>query len=305
MGAPVSQDDMLSCFSAGRYKRVDWNKNFPPTTAGVAGEWQSLFRGAGNPGADSILNTGTNLAFQALSDTTTNATGILHGGNVGGNSPYKVITNISAYTNASTTVPCTMMLVDMLGFYRVTSVTTTGDQTCDNSVTLPRFTDGGGVFAYAVNTNATAMGNASPNLQLTYTRATTGGTDTGRITPAVLPACKAQAANGVILHSGNGAGKYAPFIPLQSPDQGIKSIQKINLSVSYVSGEFAVVLCRPLVHLFITTLGVPGERECISQIPSSPRIYDGACLNWLMYSGANTPTNSPFYGHFDCVWTVT
>ena len=78
-----SQDDLINeITSNGKLFRADWNKNFLPTTAALAGEWHSLFRGGGNPGADAILNTGTNLAFQALTDATANATGIQHGGNV-------------------------------------------------------------------------------------------------------------------------------------------------------------------------------------------------------------------------------
>ena len=30
---------------------------------------------------------------------------------------------------------------------------------------------------------------------------------------------------------------------------------------------------------------------------------DGACLVWLMYSGANTPVNSSLYGHLDIGWS--
>lgn len=378
-----SMDDLISeTTSNGKFKRIDWNKNFLPTTAAVAGEWHSLFRGGGNPAADSLLNTGTNLLFQQLNDTTTNATGILHGGNV---SPdYKHILNASAFTAAATTVPNVMMLVDLLGFYRVTSVTTTtaqsttntliafstftadagtdiithsninlmnysriqvsttttlpaglsaatnyfvikvSDTTCKlatsyaNAVAgtniditstgtgthtintlLPRYTDGSGVQAYFVNTNSTALGAATPNLSLGYTR--NDGT-ASRATPTTLPIGKTAAANGLILYSGTGAGKYGPFVPLQAGDGGILQVDTIQNSVSYVSGEYAVVLCKPLLTLPITTLGVAAERDLVNQLPSMPRIYDGACLNWLIYSGANTPTNSAFYGHLDVAW---
>jgi len=37
--------------------------------------------------------------------------------------------------------------------------------------------------------------------------------------------------------------------------------------------------------------------------PPVERIYDGAALYWLYYSGANTPANSAFYGHLDLGWT--
>ena len=135
-----SMDDLMSEVTvSGKFKRTDWNKNFLPTTAAVAGEWHSLFRGGGNPGADAIINTGTNLTWQQLKDTTTNATGIQHGGDV---SPdYKVILNASAYTAAATTAPGMAMLVDLLGFYRVTSVTTiTAQATTNTLVAFSTFT---------------------------------------------------------------------------------------------------------------------------------------------------------------------
>lgn len=375
-----SMDDLISEVTVnGKFRRTDWNKSFLPTTPAVAGEWFSLFRGAGNPGADSILNTGTALTFQPLSDTTTNATGILHGGNV---SPdYKHILNASAYTAAATTAPCILMLVDLLGFYRVTTMTTitarattntlsafstfTTDFTTDilthtninlinyskvqvsstttlpvglsaatdyyvikltdftcklatsraNAVAgtainfttdgvgthtintlLPRYTDGAGVQAFFVNSNATALGAGTPNLSLGYTNSTDVAS---RATPTVLPVGKTAAANGLILYSGTGVGKYGPGVPLQGADAGISSIETIQNSTSYVSGEYSVVLYKPLLTLPITTLGVAAERDLVNQLPSMPRVYDGACLTWLMYNGAATPINSSLYGHLD------
>lgn len=377
-----SFDDVINAMSAGQAYRSDWNKLFLPTTAAVAGEWFSLFRGAGNPGADSVLNTGTNLLWQQLTATTTNATPLLTGGDV---SPlYKSIVNVSAFTAAATVAPCILQLVDMLGWYRVTSVTTTTAQSTTNTLVafsnftaddttdilthtninllhtstvqvsttttlpgglsaatdyyvikltdttcklatsyanavagtaiditttgtgthtintlLPRYTDGKGVQAYFVNTNATPLGAATPNLSLGYTNATATAS---RATPTVLPIGKTAAANGLILYSGTGSGKYGPFVPLQSTDTGIRSIQTIQNSTSYVSGEYAVVSCKPITNIPITTLGVASERDLVNQLPSLPRIYDGACLNWLIYNGAATPVNSSIFGHIDFAW---
>jgi hypothetical protein len=64
-----------------------------------------------------------------------------------------------------------------------------------------------------------------------------------------------------------------------------------------------LVYCRPLLTLPMTTIGVAAERDLLSQIPSLPRVYDGACLTWLMYAGAATPVNSAFYGHIDFGWS--
>ena len=382
-----SQNTLLASIAAGQNFRADWNKNFLPTTAAVGGEWHCLARGGGNPAADAIYNTGTNLTFQAVSDTTTSSGGILHGGSV---QPtfYKQLTGGSAFTAAPTTAPCVLMLVDLVGFYRLTTVTTAAPQAMTNTLgqtntftvltnnilthtaynvlvgtrvrltttgtlptglatatdyyvikltdttmslatsyanaiagtevavtsgtgsgthtlnwLLPRYTNGAGVQCFIWNNNATAMGAATPTMQLdSYTNSAQA---TGRATPTLpsLPIGKTAGANGLVLYSGTGIGKYGPFMPLQSGDAGIAQINSFDFSVSYVSGEMSLGLCKPLATFPITTLGVAAERDFVYQIPSLPRIYDGANLIWLMYSGVNTPINSAMFGHLDFVWS--
>lgn len=107
-------------------------------------------------------------------------------------------------------------------------------------------------------------------------------------------------ANGLIPYSGTGAGKYPMFMPLQGADGGIAQVNNVQLSASYVSGEFSIALCKPLADFPITTLGVPAEREWVAM---APRLYDGANLHLLMYHGVATPVNSAIAGHFDVVWT--
>ena len=296
MAGFTSQDNLISAVTVdGKFYRADWQKSTFATTAHTAGMWYSLFRGGGNPPADAILGTGTNLAFQALTDATTNATGIQHGGAVGG---FKVLLNAAAQTAAATTAPCVLMLVDLLGFYPVTSVTTTGAQTLNNTVTLPRYTDGAGVQAFI--TPSTVMGAATPSISIGYTNS---ASTAGRATPATLPIGNTAAAVTSVVYSGTGAGKFGPFIPLQAGDAGIKSVQSISLSASYVSGVLNLVLCRPLLTLPITTLGVTAERDLINQLNSGPRVYDGACLAWLMLAGAATPVAAPLSGHLEFGWT--
>jgi hypothetical protein len=113
---------------------------------------------------------------------------------------------------------------------------------------------------------------------------------------------KTAAANGLILYSGTGSGKYGPFVPLAAGDGGVRSIEQIQLSASYVSGEFSVGLVKPLLTMPLVALGVACERDLINQLPSMPRVYDGAALYWLIYHGAATPINSAFFGHLDTAW---
>lgn len=354
----------------GRFHRTDWNKLTHPVGAHAAGEWHCLFHSAGNP-TNGVLNGGTNKSFQTLTDDAAGA--INHGGRKVGYT--KHIINASAFSAAATTMPSVLMLVDLLGYYPVSTVTTTGNQATVQAVTatvdagtdvvthtgydiasysrvqftttgtlpaglslatdywtvrqsattsklatsydnaengvyvdmtdtgtgthtitvgLPRYTDGAGVMPFI--TCNTACGAATPNLSITYTDA---DGNTGNTTPATLPAGKTSPIIGHIPYSGTGAGKYGPFMPLAAGDRGVRSIEQVNLSASYVSGTLAFGLARPLLTLPMTTVGVAAERDLLNQIPSLPRVYDGACLAWLMYAGAATPVNSGFFGHLD------
>lgn len=128
-----SNDNLIDSLSAGRTFRYDFNKSMNPTTAAIAGEFHMTARGNGNPGPDAIFNAGTNLLFQGVRDNTTNAASIPHGGDV---QPtyYKSIINASLFTAAATTAPCVGVLLDVVGFYYVTSVTTATAQATTNTL---------------------------------------------------------------------------------------------------------------------------------------------------------------------------
>lgn len=384
-----SRDQIIQAQTNGQVWRADWSKNFNPTAAAVANEWHTLFRGNGNPGPDAIFDAGTNLAFQAVKDTTTNAATVPHGGNV---QPtyYKYLLSGSAVSAAATAQPSVVTLIDVVGFYRVTTVTTATAQSTTNTLgqsdtftadastdictwtstanipsniltgtrvrltttttlpaglatatdyyvikvsdttfklatsyanavagtainitdagtgthtvtwLLPRYTNGAGLNAIIFNPAATALGAATPNLSLGYTNSAQVGS---RATPTVLPVGKTAASNSHILYTGaTGAGKYNYAVPRASGDSGIAQIDSIQNSVSYVSGSYTVALYKELARFPVTTLGVSAERDFLNQLPSLPRIYDGAALYFLVGSGAATPANSAFSGNLDFVW---
>lgn len=296
-----SLDDFINqATTNGKFWRTDWNKLTFGTTAHTAGTWYLLSQTGGNPAASSILGTGTNLAFQALNDSTATAAGIQHGGNVGGGTGYKHIINASAFSASATTMPAVLMLVDMLGFYPITTVTTTGAQTLNNTVTLPRYTDGAGVQAILVP--STVMGAGTPTCTLTYTNSAGTASRTTPSTPA-LPLLNTNSPVSQVSYSGTGAGKYGPFMPLANGDAGIRSVQSVNFSATMTSGVMNLILVKPLLTLPMTTIGVAAERDLLNQVPSLPKVYDGANLQWMLYAGAATPVSSPFYGHLDFAWS--
>lgn len=374
-----SLDDFLNETTVnGKFRRADWNKLTHAVGTQAAGTWYALPHATGNPAAMTLGVVGTNLAFHNANDRLAGA--IPHGGDVTPDT--KHILNASAFSAAATTMPAIFMLVDMLGWYPVSTTTTTGDQALINSktftctaatpavltlaatwdaqegtpirltttTTLPAGlslnttyywhrtgagtgnvstslanldagtyvatsdtgtgthtatlylgdrcpSNGAGVQAFI--TPSTALGAGVPNIRLTYTDA---AGNTGNLTPATLPISNASAPIGQIEYSGTAAGKYGPFVPLAAGDTGIRSVEQFNYSVTHTSGVTNVVLCRPLLTLPMTTIGVASERDLLNQVPSLPRVYDGACLVWLMYAGAATPASSAFYGHLDFGW---
>lgn len=179
-------------------------------------------------------------------------------------------------------------------------ITDAGTGTHTANWLLPRYTNGAGVNAIIFNSNATALGAATPNQSIGYTNSAQA---TGRATPAVLPVGKSASSNSHITYTGaTGAGKYNYTMPLQSGDAGIAQINTIQNSVSYVSGEYSVALIRELAQFPLSTTGLAAEQNFLYGLPSLPRVYDGAALYFLWGSGVATPPNSAFSGYLNFVW---
>lgn len=168
---------------------------------------------------------------------------------------------------------------------------------------LPRYSDGAGVNAIFFNPAAAALGAGTPNLLLGYTNS--AGT-AGRATPTSpsAPVGKTAASNSHVLYSGaTGVGKFGPFVPRQAGDAGIRSIETIQNSTSYVSNSYTVAMVRELARINLQAQTQMGARDLMVQFPSYPRVYDGAALYWMYYSGAATPANTAFTGTLQLGWS--
>lgn len=257
----------------------------------------SLGTGTGaNNGGTYNVNISQTVTAQTITGTG-NPGGIYHGGDVGASN--KHLLNASVFSAAATTAPAVVMLYDLLACYTITTTTTTGVQSFTGQAAWPRYADGNGVRAFLVP--SIVMGAGTPTVRLGYTNPASVA---GRLTPAApsLPIINATAPVGSIAYAGTGVGKYGPFLPLQSGDAGILSVQNINFSATMTSGVMNLIICKPLAFLPITTVGVASERDFVNMLPSLPRIYDGAVIHAAMYAGAATPINSSFIGHCDFAW---
>lgn len=155
--------------------------------------------------------------------------------------------------------------------------------------------------AFVVGTQPTAGG---PNL--TASSYTNSALTPGRAFPgSPTMGATADAYAGRVLHSGNAAGRYGPFLPLAGGDQGIASIQSFTFSggTAYTgSGVLGLCIMRPLLDLPVPVTGMWSERDLVNQLPSLPQVLDGACLVWMLFGTGATTAASPITSALDFGW---
>jgi hypothetical protein len=61
-------------------------------------------------------------------------------------------------------------------------------------------------------------------------------------------------------------------------------------------------LVKPLWQIPIPSNGVLTERDFVNQLPSLPKIPDGACLRFMLFNTGATTTTSPVLVTADYGW---
>lgn len=290
----TSIDDLVNSITSGKFNRNDWNK-ITGAAAYTAGRWYDLSALGGTPIANAWA--GTSLTYTPCDESTGNGTqifGMRHGGNV--SSETKHLLNASAITGVATGVPSQLMLVDMCGYWPGINMNTLSVQNLSGTPTL-RYSNGVGVRAGLVI--VTSSGASAHNLAISYTDQ---DGNTGQTLPVTV-SCTASAITPHITHSGTAANNYGPFLPLASGDYGIRNVASVTLSAASGSGTAALVLYKPIMTIPLTTVSVASERDFLNQIPSLPQIQDGACLTWLLFTGAAVAASTNFYGSLEAGWS--
>lgn len=282
-----SMDDLVNEITNGKFNRADWNK-LTGAAAYTAGRWFDMSGLAGTPVANAFA--GTALAWQSTNEAS--GFGLPHGGNVSPDT--KHILNVSAVTAVATGVPAQMMLVDLQGYWPGITNNSATAQTLTGTPTL-RYTNGAGCRLFWVQT--AAAGATAQNIAVSYSNTVP---TSGRALPVTV-AMTASAIAGHISHSGTAANNYGPFLPLASGDTGVSNVASVTMSAAN-TGTGALCLARPLLTLPLTTASVAAERDLLNQLPSLPRVMDGACLTWLYFAGAATGATTNFYGAVEVGW---
>lgn len=238
----------------------------------VAGRPWSTWALAGNPGAGSFDTT---LAGVALSSTSALVNGQLRHVNPGSGNAH--LMGLSA-TVAQAGL---LLLCDRLWHNGGFTITSNTAQTV-NSATFPaRDNDGStnGVGVICGLEISAAAGAAAPTITMAYTNSSGTGSR--------------SATNSFATANSPAAGSFFP-IGLQAGDVGVRSVQSITLSASWVSGTMNLVAYRVLAALPIAGAFIPNSIDALTG--GFPRIYDGA-VPFLIFI-PNTTTTSNISGTY-------
>jgi hypothetical protein len=269
----------------GQYLYASWRKQ--ATQATGAGIWFDLSMSPGNPAPNYYI--GSPNVFTPLKQSTDG--GLRHGGNVNALGKKKFLRKLMAQTVTTTAVPLSCVLMDYIGFYPFIDESVLDEQFMDNTVAPTRYADGRGVQLMPV---VVAGQTGGQTFTVNYTNSDGVA---GRITPAVT--MSTQFVNGTILHSiqGNNAA-YAnngPFLPLQTGDSGVQSVQSVTIGGIGDVGLFSLVMVKPLATFSLFGIDAPTEVDYWQDMASMPEILDDAYLN-LVSLPNGTLSGAPING---------
>jgi len=215
----------------------------------IAGKPQSLWGLAGMPGAGAWNATLNGVELTAPINGQINRTNPVTGN-----------AHLARFSGQAT-IAGTLLLLDRLWHNGGYTITSTGAQNSTTPTWPARDINGatagdGVLLALEISS---AAGAAAPTITISYTNQ--AGTS-GRSGTNVNPTANSPAAGSMFM------------IGLQAGDVGVRSVQSLTLSASWLSGTMNLVAYRLLAALELTLANTPNALDAISA--GMPRIYDGS-----------------------------
>jgi cyclophilin family peptidyl-prolyl cis-trans isomerase len=263
----------------GRVREYYYRK--VPSQTTVANVWFDLSMSPGNPGPKYWFDAAPNTAKAVFQSTDG---GFFHGANVSPSEKY--LRGLYLFCLGANSPVSPAILCDYLMYYPSIDEGTTDEQFMDNTVTLPRYTDGKGVYMMAVSVASRVGG------QQFFVNYTNSDGVAGRISGTVTMNV-ATAIGSFVTGSNN-------FIPLQYGDGGVRSVESVTM-LGVDTGLFSIVLVKPLYSTSFGTVTTFQDHDPLTQKAMLPRIYDNAFLNFILLPSVSL-SGVPFTGSVKCIW---
>jgi hypothetical protein len=250
----------------GNVRNYIWRKT--PSQATTSGIWFDLSMSPGMPVPKYWFDAAP-LTARAITQSADG--GFYHGSNVSPREKY--LRRITTQANVVTALPLNAILCDYIMYYPTIDDGTTDEQVMDNTVTLPRYTDGKGVQIIAVTTGSRTGGQ-------TFTiKYTNQDGVTGRIT-GLCTQNTATTLGSITTTNRAVANGATPFITLASGDSGVRAIESVTMT-NVDTGIFSLILVKPLVQTCFREITVAYEKDFLIPTSALIKIEDNAFLNFL------------------------
>jgi len=256
-----------------------WSKTL--ATAGTARYWydDSMLTATASAGASPIPNLYASgpLAASVLDPKN----GIRHWRS---GSHTEHLLEIAMHSNGGSEGTNTFMLLDYVMYYPFIDCDSGDQQDMDNTIMLPRFTTGAGLYGMLV---CQSVGAANGAYTITYTNqdGTSGRTSSGAVpAPTVV---------GQILGNDTAvADRFQPFIPLASGDTGIRSVESLTWTTP-PGGFAALVLVKPIATFTTHESGGLMEKQFYQRFPE---IHGDAYLSFIRNTAGAPAAGRRWFG---------
>ena len=272
---------------AGKVRNYIWRKT--PSQATTAGIWFDLSMSPGMPVPKYWFDAAP-LTARAITQSSDG--GFYHGPNVSPSEKY--LRRITTQASAATALPMNAILCDYLLYYPTTDDGTTDVQTMDNTVTLPRYTDGKGVQILPI-TVGPRTGGQQFTISYTNSDGVAGRTTTATTQNTSTVLGSVTGSNTATINASN------PFIGLRSGDSGVRSIESVTM-LGVDVGLMSLILVKPLAQTCFKETTVPYEKDFLIPTTDLIRIYDNAFLNFVCLPGG-TLAATVLRGDLKVIWT--
>lgn len=280
--------DIINKFEEGKNFYSFWRKT--PSQVTVAGQWFDMSMSPGNPSPQ--YYAASPLVAQQMKYSTDG--GIRHGTNVSPSTKY--IDRFLIMSASATGLPMPWILCDYLLYYPFVDTGTTNEQLMDNTTALSRNTGGAGNQIMVVSV-ASSVG-LQPTFRVNYTNS--DGVS-GRLSN-ICTLSTTTINGGIMTNTVAAAISNIPFVPLQSGDKGVRSIESVTFISGTDVGLLSFVIVKPLLTGCLIEQTAPCEVVPVSDQSNLTEIEDDAFLGLLVYPNGSL-SGVAFHGEISTFWT--